>query len=441
MSHRIVTVMAILATGVGMAACEHWSGAKEDPPLPGQRISVVAHERTLKPHPGAPIAIVLPRPRRNESWPQAGGYAQHAMHHLEIAESLHPVWRGDGGRRVGARDRLLASPIVVAGRIYGVDANAMLWAIDTQSGARTWSVSLRPEGEESDTLLAGGIAHEDGRLFVTTGWGEVVALRIDTGAEIWRRSVGAPVRAAPTVSGGRVFVLNKENDVRALVAENGTELWRHQGLAETTTLLGAAAPAVEGSTVVVALSSGELIALRAENGNQLWSDSLAAVRRIGAVANLTDILALPVIDRGRVYAVGHSGVMVAIDLRSGRRLWEVEMGGAHPPWIAGDFLFVLTNDGDLVAVEARNGRVAWVSELPRWEDPEDLTGRIHWVGPVLAGDRLIVAGSHEKVMTVSPYTGALLGEETMSAKVTLAPVVADGTLYFLTDDGDLVAYR
>ena len=238
-----------------------------------------------------------------------------------------------------------------------------------------------------------------------------------------------------------MFAQTLDNQLFSLDAETGAVNWTHTGIEETAGLLGSSSPAVDGDIVVVAYSSGEIFALRVENGRPLWSDNLAAIRRQDAVSALADIRGRPVIDRGRVYAISQSGRMVATDLASGRRVWEAEIGGLNQPWVAGNFVYVVSTEGDVVALTAREGLVKWVTPLGRYEDPEDRDGLINWSGPVLAGDRLIVTGDHGLAVSLSPYTGAILGELDISGGVSIAPAVANGSLYFLTDSADLLTFR
>tara|TARA_Y100000589_G_scaffold328424_2_gene372509 strand:+ start:82 stop:510 length:429 start_codon:yes stop_codon:yes gene_type:complete len=142
-----------------------------------------------------------------------------------------------------------------------------------------------------------------------------------------------------------------------------------------------------------------------------------------------------------VIAISNSGQIAAVNLRTGRRIWDRAIGGIESPWVAGDFIFFLTNASELVAMARRTGRIHWVKPLPQWEDPEDKTGRITWTGPVLTSDRLIVAGSSGEALSISPYTGTILGKVEMPDGVTIGPVAAGDTLYFLSNDADLVAYR
>ena len=111
------------------------------------------------------------------------------------------------------------------------------------------------------------------------------------------------------------------------------------------------------------------------------------------------------------------------------------------PWVAGDYIFILTNDNEIACISRDDGRIHWVRALQRYEDPEDRDDPIIWTGPVLASDRLIVAGSNGEALAISPYTGNILGMVEMPDGVSVAPVIADGAVYFLADDAELVAYR
>jgi len=354
---------------------------------------------------------------------------------------LKPAWSFDFDTYRGQE----ATPVVVDGVMYVSSAWSKVFALDAKTGKEIWRDDPRVPGPAALPLCCDvvnrGVAVYKGRVYVGTIDARLIALDAETGKEIWRHPVGAPVRGAPTVADGRVFVVTVENTSEAIAADDGRRLWTHTGTAENAGLLGSASPAVEGDVVVVPYMSGELFALRVENGRPLWTDNLAAARRIDAVSGMADIRGLPVIDRGRVYGISHSGRMAAIDLRTGERIWEQEIGGTDTPWIAGDFIFVLGNNGELVCLTRRDGRVRWIFQLPRYENPEKKRGALQWSGPVLAGDRLILLASNGEAMTVSPYTGEALGRVEMPDGSFIPPVVAEKTLYVLTNDADLIAMR
>lgn len=438
MMRRLVVV---LVASLGLGACSSWIGENAAPPLPGKRISILSREKALEPEiKGEAAAIKLPPPEANDDWPQAGGYANHAMHHMEVGDKLERQWSTGVGEGSGKRVRLLAPPIVAEGKAFTVDTESLVSAIDAKTGDKVWSTNVTPD-DDDDYYVGGGVAYEDGQIFVTTGFAQVVSLDAKTGKVLWRQTVSGPMRGAPTVRAGRVFVITVDNQTHALSAEDGAVLWTHQGISEGASLLGGTSPAVDGEVVVVPYSSGELFALRVENGTVLWQEQLTTVRRTDNVATLSDIRGRPIIDRGRVYAIGHADMLAAVDLRSGRRLWEREIGGIQSPWVAGDYLFLVSNDNEAIALEAKTGRILWVTQLQVWEDEEDREGRVVWAGPVLASDRLILANSLGGLISMSPYTGEVLGKLEAPDGVSLPPAVAADTLYFLTEDADLVAYR
>lgn len=429
----------VVVASMGLAACSSWLGGNSAPPLPGKRISVLSREKMLEPE-AKGVDIKLPPPEANDDWPQAGGYANHAMHHMEVGDRLEKQWSTGVGTGAGKRSRLLSQPVVADGMVFTMDSEAVVRAVKAKNGDSVWKRDLTPDDEDS-TFAGGGLAYEDGMVFVTTGFAQVVALDAKTGKVAWRQSLSGPIRSAPTVRAGRVFAVTVDNQTHCLSAEDGSVQWTHQGISEGASLLGGSSPAVDGNVVVVPYSSGELFALRVDNGTVLWQDQLTTVRRTDNVATLSDIGGRPIIDRGRVYAIGHADLLVAIELRTGRRLWEREIGGIQSPWVGGDYLFLVTNNNEAVALEAKTGRILWVTQLAVWDDEEEKTGRIIWAGPVLASDRLILGSSNGKLVSLSPYTGAVLGRVSISDGVTIQPSVAENTMYFLTNDADLVAYR
>lgn len=442
-SARRLLLSVTLGAPLFLTACggDSWFGDTAKPPLPGTRISVLQHDQKLTPVDGKQAEIRLPAPEGNEDWPQAGGYSHHSMQHMVIGDAPRVDWTTSIGTGSGKRTAILSQPVIGDGRVYAVDANGRASALDAKRGNTLWSTDLAPDDEDDNAIIGGGLAFDDGRVFITTAYAEVVALDAATGKEIWRQKVTAPLRAAPAVNGGRVFVATLDSKGLALAADDGRILWTYAGTEEQATVLSAAAPAVDNGVVVFPFSSGEVVALRVDTGAPLWSDSIIAARRTDATGTLATIGARPVIDSNRLFVVGHSGLMVAIDMRTGDRAWDLEMAGLSQPWIAGDYLFAVSVDAQVIAVDARNGKIVWVTQLPRWEDEEDKTGRLLWSGPVLASDRLIIAGSHGDALSLDPYTGTVIGRLDMPDGMTLSPAIAGKSLYFLSDTGDIVCLR
>jgi hypothetical protein len=317
-------IASFLLCGAVLAGCsgDGWLGTSEDePPLPGERVAIMTFGRGLEPDPRiADLEVRLPAPYVNKAWSQAGGEPGHAMQHLSLDEGPREAWRADIGQGSGSDRWILAQPLVVEDRVYTMDSQAQVSAFDTERGRRIWQVDLESE-DEPDGSFGGGIAYDAGRIYVTTGFGTAFALNAENGETIWSQQLSAPLRAAPTVSGGRVFAVAIDNQAFALAADDGRRLWNHGGIEEAAHLLGAASVAVSGSAVVVPYTSGEIFSLLVENGRVLWSDALSAINRVDPIADLAHIRGLPVIDRGAVMAISHSGRMVAAARAPGTSTW------------------------------------------------------------------------------------------------------------------------
>ena len=440
-SRRFAPLVLLL----GLGACstfDDFFGESEAPPLPGQRIAILAYDRGLRPDPTiAEVAVRLPEPYVNETWAQPGGSAAHAMYHLSLSAQPRRVWSADVGEGSGDVAQILSQPLVVGDLVYAMDARSLVSAFSLSDGSRVWRVDLEDD-DEDDGFFGGGIAYDDGKIFVTTGFAKIFALNARSGEVLWEHKAPAPMRSAPVVSDGRLFTVTFDNQLIVVEAESGERLWNHVGVQETAGLLGSASPAVAGSTVVVPYSSGEVLAMLTDSGRIVWSENLGAIRRIDPLADIAQVRGLPVIDRELVFAVSHAGRMLAVDLRQGVPVWQIDLSGVEMPWPAGDFIYVLTKDSQIVCLQRRDGRVRWVQPLPRFVDPDDPDEAIRWSGPVLAGDRLIVAGSHGELLSVSPYDGKPLGVlELGGGGVAVAPVVANNSLFLLTHNGTLVALR
>ncbi len=441
MISRLPRLALLASLAVLISGCSGFLGGKDTKKtLPGERISVLALQSVLEPDPKlADLAVRLPKPFVNPNWPQAGGLPDHAMHHLSASGPLVKLWSEDIGDGEGRNGQPIAPPVVAGGRVYTVDVDATVQATDAVTGRRIWRVDLAPKGAEG--LLGGGIAYADGRLFVATGFAQVIALDADGGQVIWRRRLSAPIRSSPTIFKGRVLATTITNELSALNAKDGNVLWSNTGITEVAGLLGGASAAAAGATVVAAYSSGEVTALRFENGRVIWSDSLTALRRSDPISTLAHVRGRPVIDRDQVIVTSNSGRTVSIDLTTGDRKWEQRTGSSFGPWVAGDFVFLLTNSNEVVCLARRTGSIRWVAQLQRFEDEKNKEGPIFWSGPILAGDRLLVGGSQGEIWSISPYTGRLMGRIDIGDPIYIGGVVANDMVYFLTNKAKLVAFR
>ena len=419
-------------------------GGKEKPTTPtvGQRISVLGTESGVEVDPTlADVPVVIPGATTNTEWTQSGGNAAKSMGHLTLGTALGRAWMASIGEGSSNKGQLASAPVVADGKIYTIDTQAVVRAFRTSDGSPLWQTAVAGPERSQRALFGGGVSFADGRIYATNGTGYAAALDAETGALVWRVRPGGPLRGAPTVANENVYVVSQDNQLFALNPADGTTRWNGAGALELAGVFGTASPAAGSGTVVAGFSSGELNAYRYENGRVVWQDALSRTSISTAVASLSDIDADPVIDNGRVYAIGQGGRMVALELNTGQRIWEINVAGIATPWVAGEWLFVVTDQAQLLCLNRATGRIKWMTQLARWRNAKGKKGMISWVGPVLAGDRLILANSEGQITNVSPLDGAVQSTVETKMPVSLSPIVADNTLYILHDEGRLTAGR
>lgn len=443
MRHRILQTSAIILIASSViAGCSSDKRSKIPKEfVTGTRVAIMSAGEELKVDSRiADTTVRLPTAIAQPEWPQPGGNARNVLDHVIAKGDLKKIWKTGVGKGNSSSTRVTASPVVADGKIFAMDASARVSALDAKSGKRLWQVRLAPKGEKGAAGFGGGLSYDMERLFVSNGFGHILALDPDTGKEIWKREFGVPFHFAPTVASGRLFVTTVDNQMHAVSSFDGGSLWSHRGFTEPAGILTDTNPAVEGEMVIAPFSSGEIIALRAQNGQQAWTDQLTKSGRQTAISNISAIAGRPAVDRGQIIAISHSGRLVAIDLRSGERIWTRNIGGTQTPWISGEYVYVVSSEAMVICLTRRDGRIRWLAQLEEFTN-SDKGERIQWNGPVLAGHQLVLFSSHGRFVALSPYNGSVVQTGKASGGVTTAPAVADGIFYVLNEDADVVAFE
>ncbi len=437
-SWRVPIAIAAL---VALSGCGVLKGGQKKTPTLGDRVPILVSENGAETDKSiADVQVLLPPAAANTDWNQPGGNATKSMGHVALGTSLSRLWSVTipGG---SPRERLGAAPVIGDGKLFVVDVNAVVHAFSADSGSALWEAPITEDKENRHARFGGGVSYDDGKLFATDGLGDVAAMNAADGKVLWHVRPGGPLRGAPTVANGSVYILSQDNQLYALSQADGSVEWTGQGSLESQGVFGVAAPAAGRGTIVAGFSSGELNAYRYENGRTLWQETLSRTTLSTSVSSLADIDAEPVIDQNRVYAVGQGGRMVALELTTGRRLWEQNLAGISTPWVAGEWLFVVTDEAKLYCLSRANGKVRWISDLGAFKNVKKHKNPINWVGPVLAGGRLILLNSEGKIVSVSPTTGEKGDVMDGGPGFNLPPLVANNTLYTIDSRGRISAYR
>ena len=472
--NRVLKVALLCGLAVTVASCgtvrkalPFGLGGNDEPQATataGQRVSVLEFEQQLAP--SAALSgrdFFLPGPQGVTAWTQPGGNAENAVEHVAAAPAFTVAWRRDIGAGSSNTRQVMAPVVADNGRVFVLDGEATVTAVESTSGAVAWKISVKPDekefrrsmfsfglgGSSTGGGFGGGIAVGGGKVFIASGYRTVTAVDQATGAVLWTTPVDVPIHGAPTVSGSRVYVVDVENQMFAFDVNTGQQSWAYRGIPEPARLMRASSPAVTGDTVIAPFSSGELVALRASTGQPVWQQVLSRTSRTSALSEIRDIAGRPVISRGIVYAVGHSGLMSAIDVRTGQPKWELPVSGVNAPLPVGDVVYVVSKAGELTVINRETGQIYWTRDLNEGRVHQeggflrlwDRTVRPAWSGPLLASNRLVLANSEGELVGFDPKTGAQTASIRLGGPVYIAPAAYNGALYVLTDRGQLVSIR
>ena len=418
-----------------LSGCDLFEDAKVIVPNKN-REPVVTLRRDVTPDPqlsGHPVNVSAPQVLTN--WSQVGGNSSHALPNLLLGNNLVEKWHISIGDGSCDDCRLIANVVTGSGHVYAMDAVGRVVAVDALSGKIMWEHDTTPE-DLPGQALGGGIAYSNGYVFAATSFGEMVAMNAKTGKILWRKELGAPMRIAPTVFGANLYIININNELLCISPENGEVKWRHSSIREATGILGAANPAVAGGMIVAGFSSGEVRALNLQSGFLTWNDVITPPTHIDTVSSIADIRARPVISGNTVYIISHAGRTTAYDLDTGYRRWTRNFGGIRTPAVSNGNLFMVTNQQELICIKGSTGQIRWSVKLPQLDSEKVL-----WAGPVLTSRGLALAGSNGFIIFVDPRSGKIMHRVEVGEPIALSPVVANKTMYILSESGTLFAYQ
>ena len=427
-----------------LAGCGLFGGGKKEvsPEELASRVTINPLEEDLTPDPElASITVELPPPTPAADWTQVGVGPEKVPGHLDAAPAFRIDWRaGVGGSNQSKR--IVAAPVVKDNRVYVIDANQKVSAFNADNGRRLWERDLESLNKKRDNhAVGGGLAIAGDKLIVASGFAYVEALSLADGSSVWRRLVDSPMSGSPAVIGNRAFVTSTNNEFYALDTETGEIIWNDQAIAETARVLSSPSPAVTNDILTVPYSSGELIAYIPANGRRLWADTLTTLGRYTPLSVINDIAGRPSIADGTVYAASHSGVLAAIDARSGAREWATILGSRQGPVVSGNFLFIVSTGAKVVCFNRIDGKVVWVRDLPEFKNEKAKKNRVVWTGPLIVTNRLIVVSSEGNVLALSPQNGETVSELKVGQPIYIEPIAAAGKIFVLTDKGGLIAIR
>ena len=384
----------------------------------------------------------LPQSQPVPAWTHQGGNAQHIASHAELPAELTLRWSRQIGAGDAKRHQISAAPVAQAGQLYTIDSQSMVTALD-ETGDILWQTELGRSSDQLTDASGGGLAVRGTQLFVTTGFGTVVALDTASGAQLWSQDLASYGGASPTVYEDLLYIAARDGAAWAIDTTNGRIEWQLAGPTVAASHTGGPGPAVSDKYAVFPFGSGDVLASFRRGGLRSWSSGLSGARLGLASTQVRDLTGQPVIEGASVYLASSVGRMAAVDLNTGLRIWTAKQGSQGHILIAGSAVFAVSDASNLIRLSKDDGTLIWSIPLPEFTKKSVKSrAKIHaHYGPILAGGRLILASSDGLIRQFNPADGTLVSTVDLPGGAASAPIVVNGALYVLNTKGDLLAFR
>ena len=268
-------------------------------------------------------------------------------------------------------------------------------------------------------------------------------MNAETGAPTWRKIMESPIRIAPTVTANMLLIQTVDNRLYALDKSNGQELWRFGVAHEDTVIAGGASPAydAEDNVVVAGFSNGEIVVLNAAVGTPLWSQMLVSNKQARSTTEINTIGAYPIVEDGIIYAISNSDMTVALDMRTGDKLWEKEIGSTQNMLLSGDYLFIISNKNILYAVEKYTGEILWSLDIREYLNDEDEKAAVYAAPPLMLNGNILLAFSNGKILKIDAANGIVSAKTELELDISNGLIAVQQKVVAVSDDADVIVFE
>ncbi len=339
--------------------------------------------------------------------------------------NVRSLWYTNTGYGIG-KEYVRLAPALDNNAIYTADVKGHVAATDKNTGRSIWE-SFADEG------ITAGVGAGNGVVVVGTHSGKVIALSELNGKPRWNTTASSEILAAPAVGNNVVVIKTIDGKVTGYSVDNGRLLWTYQQTEPNLILRGASTPLIAGNSAFVGFANGNFVKLSVDNGSLQWQKTLAVAQGAFTIQRMIDIDANPYLYGHRIYATTYQGQISALESGTGQNVWSQDMSSFTGISGDNDRAYVTDAKSHVWAFDADSGTVDWRQTK--------LEARVI-SAPVTMGNYIVVGDNEGYLHWIAKQDGHFVARVKVNGSgIIAAPIVDNGTLYVLTKDGHLAAYR
>ena len=337
---------------------------------------------------------------------------------------INKLWDEDIGDGTDEKYLKLA-PVFYEYRIYIANRDGDVKALDATNGKKIWN-------QETDSRVSGGPGAGNGLIVVGTSEAEVIALSSENGDILWTSRVSSEVLAAPVPDSNVVIIRSIDGKIFGLNADNGKRLWIYDRDVPTLSLRGTSSPVISGGIVIAGFDEGRLVAIELQTGKLIWETRIALGSGRSELDRVVDIDSDPVIFDNLIYVSTFQGRIAAITLDGGRIVWTRDIPSYAGITVDETAVYITDDDSIVWALDRLNGNSIWKME--------DLQSRA-LTGPAKDGNMIVVGDLEGYLHWLDNSSGEIVGRINLSdSKIIANPLVVDNTVFSYASDGTLGAF-
>jgi len=334
------------------------------------------------------------------------------------------VWSKNVGK--GTDEQYLKlTPAIYNNHVYIADSKGYLSALDATNGNDIWRT-------DTDKPITGGPGAGSDLILVGTREGEIYAYAATNGKFLWQTRVSSEVLAAPQADGNVVVVRTIDGKLFGLNGETGERLWTYDRTVPALTLRGTSAPIIHSGLVITGFDGGKLTALELRTGKLLWETAISQASGRSELDRMVDIDSEPVILDGVIYVATFQGSIAAVEMETGRMQWNRDISSYAGLGVDSKYVYVTDDESNVWALERYSGSSVWKQE--------SLKARAV-TAPTSIGNYVVVGDLEGYLHWMDRETGEFIARHQFTSERIIAPPVAyQDILYTYSSNGTLGAF-